>query len=228
MIDLYLFRHAESEINEIPGLVGGRSNWAKLSKKGEEQAVQLGNRLKKEKIYFNYVYASPAERTKNTAKIACTVLNFENKKIIIDDRIQELGQGDWEGKPRTECYTPERMKILNSLGWNFKAPNGESRKEVEERMVDFLNKEILSKDSNKDKISIGIFSHGIAIKCLLRNILNFDQAMTYRVMLSNTSITHLRFTKEKGWFIEKINDGAHATTGDTDIAFQNWLYGTNS
>ncbi|MDO8506962.1 MAG: histidine phosphatase family protein [bacterium] len=225
MIDLYLFRHAECEMNKATDLIGGRSNSSELTSLGKSQAKLLGLRLAKEDLTFDHVYASPAKRTLGTAQIACEEVGFSHEKIIIDERIQELDQGDWEGKPRVECYTPETMKILEDMGWDFKSPNGESRKEVEDRMVKFVDENVLSKYDSKKKITVAVFSHGVAIKCLLRHVLDFDQAISYKVLLSNTSISQLRFT-DKGWFVERINDGAHIADSDALKAYQNWVYGT--
>jgi broad specificity phosphatase PhoE len=226
MIDLYLFRHAESEMNFRVEEVGGRSNWAKLTDAGVEQSVSLGKRLKEKDINFDFVYTSPAVRTIDTAKIACKELGLGEDKIIVSDLIQEISQGEWEGKLRKDCYTPEIMTELDRQGWDFKAPGGESRKEVEDRVVKFLNEEILPKYNEGESCSIAVFSHGVAIKCLIRHILDFDQDMTYKVLLNNTSISQLSYTP-RGWFILRINDGAHINKNSADIAYQNWIYGVN-
>lgn len=226
MIDLYLFRHAESEMNDAGAhLVGGRSNSTKLTKNGENQAKSLGIRLAGEKINFDYIYCSPAVRTQETAKIALAELKGSANPVTADC-LQELSQGEWEGKKREECYNPATMKVLNELGWNFKAPGGESRKEVEERMLGFVEKEVLSKYKEGQNIKIAVFSHGMAIKCLLRGILDFDQTMTFKTIIDNTSISQLRF-EERGWFVERINDGAHVTDSDTLKAYFNFVYGEN-
>jgi len=226
MIDLYLFRHAESEMNFRVEEVGGRSNWARLTDVGIEQSVCLGKRIKEKGISFDFVYASPAVRTMDTAKIVCKELDFREEKIITSELIQEISQGEWEGKLRKNCYTPEVMIELDKQGWDFKAPGGESRKEVEDRVVKFLNEEIITKYKEDESCSIAVFSHGVAIKCLIRHILDFDQDMTYKVLLNNTSISQLSYTP-RGWFVLRINDGAHITKNSADIAYQNWIYGVN-
>lgn len=225
MLDLYLFRHGESEMNVQKHLVGGRSNEAKLTDEGESQATLLGKRIKQHKINFDLVFASSAQRAKKTAQLACQEINFPLEDIEYSDEILELSQGDWQGKLRSECYTPEVMKILETEGWDFKAPNGESRREVEVRMMNFLDTKIMPLYDESKKINVAVFGHGMAFKCLLRAILDFDQSMTYKIVLDNTSITQLRFEK-RGWFIEKINDGGHVTDKDAYYAYENLIYGT--
>lgn len=63
-----------------------------------------------------------------------------DKTVIYDEDLEELSQGDWEGQLRTEIYTPRQLQKINSNNYTFKAPNGESQEEVENRMFDFIQK----------------------------------------------------------------------------------------
>jgi len=51
-VRIYLFRHAESEVNTLPDLIGGQQNSSKLTEKGIWQANKLGQRLKKRKNFI--------------------------------------------------------------------------------------------------------------------------------------------------------------------------------
>lgn len=59
-----------------------------------------------------------------------------------------------------------------------------------------------------EKKTVGIFTHGMAIKCLLRGILDFSPSLTYKINLDNTSITRLKYSAQ-GWHLVTINDTAH-------------------
>lgn len=50
--------------------------------------------------------------------------------IQLDDRLQELSQGEWEGKPRDEIYTPEMRQKMNYGQPDFRPPAGESQRQV--------------------------------------------------------------------------------------------------
>lgn len=208
MLDIYLIRHAESESNKNSKYVGGRTNSTPLSDRGKLQAQALAQRLFFENAVFDEVYSSTAERTQRTAQFVCNKLGFSLDKIVLSDDLLELSQGDWEGKPRVEVYTPETLASINSDNWNFKAPNGESQKEVEERMYSFIQIYLLPR-YDKD-LKVGIFGHGTAIKCLLRKIMDFTPKITYKMGIDNTSITQLRYT-DRGWHPIRINDCAHLT-----------------
>src|SRR3989344_5611429 len=201
MIDLYLIRHAECENNINSYLIWGRSNNSPLTKNGIKQAMYLETRLKRENIKFDKVYSSPAIRALETAKLS---VNYNLDDIIISENLQELDQGDWVGKLREEAYNKETLMEIDKDCWNFKAPNGESQAEVEERIYDVVKKNVIN---NGNKIT-AFYTHGVAIKCLLRRLMNLDHRITWRIMIDNASITQLRYNNGL-WWPMKINDNGH-------------------
>lgn len=207
MLDLYFIRHGESEANLKPDFVGGRSDHVHLTENGKKQAELLGERLARTNTIFDKVYSSIANRAYETAIISCQKIGYSIDDIILSEEIVELNQGNWEGKPRKEVYTPEILKIINSNRWTFKAPNGESQKDVEERMYNWLEKEIL--DLSDNDCTIGIYSHGFAIKCLFRKIMNSDPHLTYQIQIDNTSITKFTYNQRKFHNLVFLNDVSH-------------------
>ncbi len=202
MLDLYLFRHAESKMNSEGHRIGGRSNETPLSPNGKIQAQLLGKRLQKEGIIFSQIFCSPARRTQETAEIVCSIIGFPIQKIISSDAIQELSQGDWEGKSRNEIYSPEILQQINSNNWEFRPPKGESQRDTEERMYKFIE-QFLSGET-----VIGIFGHGMALKCFLRKIIESHPKHTYKMLLENASITRLKHN-HLGWHLLCLNDIGH-------------------
>jgi broad specificity phosphatase PhoE len=212
MLNIYFIRHAECEMNTVVhDYIGGRSNSSPLTGKGEEQSNILGKRLNDENLTFDRVYSSTAVRAYETARIATSHLDHAKEDIIQLEQLLELEQGDWEGKLRDEIYTPEMINKINSDNWNFKAPNGESQKEVEDRMYAFINDLKQGYEENSSKlVNIAVFTHGFSIKCLLRKINNSNPAETYKIRMDNTSITQLRYNQE--WEEVRRNDYDHLTT----------------
>jgi probable phosphoglycerate mutase len=205
MIDLYLIRHAESEMNLNPHLVGGRSNHTPLTGKGREQARMLGERLYRDGITFDAVYSSPAVRAAGTAGIVASHIALPLEKIVMCENLLELDQGEWESLPREQTYTPELLARMGNNNWDFKAPNGESQREVEERMHEWFEKDI--KDAY-ECARVAAFTHGVAIKCFLRGVLDSAPGMTRMIELQNTSITRLSYDAGL-WTIKAVNDYAH-------------------
>jgi broad specificity phosphatase PhoE len=117
--------------------------------------------------------------------------------------------GDWTGKDRSKTYTKEVIDQINADVWNFSPPNGESQHQVEERMLDFVTSVVRPLwAENKKEQHVVVMGHGLAFKCLLRGILNFDAENTTRIQLENTSITELGLN-DKGWHLIRLNDCAH-------------------
>lgn len=206
-LDLYLIRHGECLTNLVQAeVIGGRSNKDPLSEQGVLQACMLGRYLAEEGVCFDEVYSSPATRSIATAKMACYDIRYPLEKIVVCDELQELSQGDWEGKPRKEFYTPENIAKMDADHWNFKAPNGESQREVEERMLKWVNSRLLPR--YKQGLTAGVFTHGLAIKCLFRGIMESNPDRTYKIEIDNASITRFVYTR-KGWHLAVLNDTTH-------------------
>jgi len=208
-LDIYLIRHAESEMNEKPHLIAGRSPHSPLSIKGQDQAKSLGRYFKKEPVIFDSVYSSPLLRSKRTAQITLDEMGIPERDIIEVPELVEFTQGDWEGRPRKEVYTPEILRYINTKGSLFTPPNGESQIMVEHRVSGWFMEEILHNNKlMSGKKTIAIFSHGLTIKCFLHFVMNFDERLIYRIRLDNTGYCKLHFNQE-GWFMYSINTTSH-------------------
>lgn len=212
MLSFYLVRHAESTGNVNHHLVGGRSNHFPLTERGRQQAHALGKRLHAENMRFDKVHVSVALRAQETAQISTSYLDFPQKDFILSDRIVEISQGEWEGKVRKEVYTEDVRKELLADNYLFKAPGGESQKEVEERMEKYVN-EIIEQWDGESSERIGIYSHGFAIKSYLRRVMKSDHYMTLRTVIHNTSLTVLQYNK-RGFLLDRVNDHQHIIGND--------------
>jgi len=202
---IYIIRHGESDFNaNYMHLVGGRSSHSPLTIKGENQAKLLGEYLLNQNITFDKVFSSTAVRAIDTAKISLFISGYPLEEIVLSDKLLELDQGDWVGKPRIEAYSSENIKLMNSDPWNFAAPNGESQRQVEDRMLNFLYNNVL----NRNYSSVAIYGHGMAFKCLTRGIMNLNPELTYKMVLDNTSITEFNYDNNKLNLI-KWNDTTH-------------------
>ena len=79
-------------------------------------------------IHFDAVYSSDLTRASETARIA-----FGDRfKIILDRRLREFDDGDFTRHPVAEMRAHELDYI------DTQVPNGESYRDVEQRIADFL------------------------------------------------------------------------------------------
>lgn len=66
-------------------------------------------------------------------------MNFPEEHVQSSDAIVEMSLGEWEGFHRSEIYTPETLSLIERSQPDFSPPSGESLRQVEFRMVQFLN-----------------------------------------------------------------------------------------
>lgn len=71
-------------------------------------------------------------------------LNFSEEQIQSSDALMEMSQGHWEGCHRTEILTPETVSLMEKFQPDFSAPSGESLRQVEFRMIQFLNSTLMA------------------------------------------------------------------------------------
>lgn len=183
--ELYLIRHAETVMNTNAHLVGGRSNETPLTARGIEQAKTLGRAMLANNIIPDKVFASPAVRTRKTARYSLDEMGLDIEPTIHDD-LQELSQGHAEGKPRVEIFTEAVLQNIAKVGKDFKLEGGESMNEVGQRMHDWVMQATAGSDAEAHKYFV--YTHGGAIKYLASHILGWEHAQTYQTAIDNTSV----------------------------------------
>ncbi len=137
-VKITYFVHGTTTDNEQDLATG----WAQgeLSELGIKQAKELGDLVADKR--FDVVFYSDLKRAVDSAN-----LGFANKyKIIQDKRLREANYGDFTQKPVKE-FKPEMTDYIDKP-----FPNGESYKDVEKRIADFLN--FLKENYNGKHIAI--------------------------------------------------------------------------
>ena len=125
MVDITYFVHGTTLDNEQHIATG----WAqgKLSELGLKQAKELGSQTEKEN--FDIVFCSDLKRAIESANLAFS----DRYKVIQDARLREANYGDLNQHHESKFNPDKHWYIYN----NF--PNGESYKDVEKRISDFLD-----------------------------------------------------------------------------------------
>lgn len=176
-------------MNTQAHLIGGFSPETPLTPLGESQARALGAHIKS--IVPDRVYASPAVRTRETARLA------GHAEPIIDPRLAELGQGVWEGKLRAQAYDDAAKARIKIEGKAFKFEGGESMNDVAARMMAWLD------EATREPVErIFMFGHGMAIRCLLGELFAWSHAKTYETVTCNASISTIR--RDDTWVLESV------------------------
>ena len=134
------------------------SGWkeAMLNDLGRDQASNLGNISRERKDNFDIIFTSDLKRAIESANIA-----FPEAKKITDKRLRECNYGELDGKHKNFVKYEEHI--------NECFPEGESLKDVEKRVREFIN---FIKKEYPGK-TIGIVAHRapqLALEVILNNL----------------------------------------------------------
>ena len=138
-----------------------------LSDEGREQARRLAVRLQGEKIAA--VYASPLDRTRETAEI---LAEPHRLAVQICDGLREISHGHWEQMTRAEVEQrfPDEAVAWEKDPYTFAPAGGESGLAVTARALPALM-DIVRAHSAANAI---VVSHKATIRLLLSSLLGFD------------------------------------------------------
>ena len=134
------------------------SGWkeAMLNDLGKEQSENLGKVSRERGDKFDIMFTSDLKRAIDSSNIA-----FPDVEKIRDKRLRECNYGDLDGEHKSLVIYEEHI--------DDKFPNGESLKDVEMRMRDFVN----YLKENYDGKTIGIVAHRapqLALEVITKNI----------------------------------------------------------
>jgi len=200
MLNLYLIRHAQSDLNKL-GVTQGSGIDSDLSETGKIQAKKLVNRFKNMKI--SKIFCSDLKRSFGTAK---TLSNAFGVEITSDLRLRELNVGEWaDGKSNAlkkwiEFYESEKAKGIPRE--NIRPPGGENSWDHIKRAENFLE------SINDMEGNILVVGHSGTNKVIIGLIQRTDPDSFYTFKQENACVNELEFDG-KTWKVLKINDTAH-------------------
>lgn len=207
VLDIYLVRHAESEMQTKPHLICGRYPHTPLTERGREEARLLGERFAREKRRFDEICISPTIRVYQTLDILRQFIGSEDS-LVITDALHEIHRGEmWDGKERNLLFEadPDVSARADRHGVDFCLPGGETMREVGMRMMQWAMEQVALHQKTPYSILAG--SHCVAINCLVWALFGKKDAFALHPKIENTSITHIRYTGR--WMLMALNDHAH-------------------
>uniref|UniRef100_A0ACD5W9I4 Uncharacterized protein n=1 Tax=Avena sativa TaxID=4498 RepID=A0ACD5W9I4_AVESA len=142
-LEVVVISHGECASAMRPDLVGGRWPAAALTARGERQARALSVFLRSRGSRLAAAWTSPLDRARATAALVCRELEFPEEQIQISDALTEMSHGQWEGCPKSDIYTSEMVNLMDSSQPDFSAPSGESLRQVQFRMMEFLSRTVI-------------------------------------------------------------------------------------
>jgi 2,3-bisphosphoglycerate-dependent phosphoglycerate mutase len=170
MAYLILVRHGESEWN-AKGVWTGLTD-IPLSQKGKQESRLAAKALKDFKP--DIAYTSPLKRAKQTLDEIAHSLPSPIPQTIENKALNERDYGVLTGKNKWEIEKEvgeDKFQMIRR-GWNTPIQNGETLKDVYNRVVPYYRKEILP------KLKIGknvlIVAHGNSLRALVKYLENIS------------------------------------------------------
>jgi broad specificity phosphatase PhoE len=142
---IYYIRHGETEWNAVGRLQGVQD--IPLNDLGRRQAAGAGRILAdlltcdgRSEASLAFV-ASPLGRARQTMELVRGTLRLPLAAYAIDDRLREIGYGQWEGSTlaQAQLADPKVFAARQSDKWTVSPPDGESYVSVQARMSDWYN-----------------------------------------------------------------------------------------
>ena len=122
---VYIVRHGEVPHNALKQYNNENED---LNENGIRQANELKEKIKN--INYDIIISSPLLRAKHTAQI----INVNNKKILINDKLKERDPGDLSGKPLTVTNRDEYWNYNTTIRYG----TSENIREFFKRIYNFL------------------------------------------------------------------------------------------
>jgi broad specificity phosphatase PhoE len=164
MPTIYYIRHGETEWNAEGKLQGGQD--IPLNDLGRAQAASAGGILaglfardgrSEQSLAF---VASPLGRARSTMELVRGALKLPIAGYALDDRLREIGYGDWEGSTlaQMQASDPAVFAARQAEKWTVPPPGGESYASVQARMYDWYDQ------LNADTVAV---AHGGTARALM-------------------------------------------------------------
>ena len=181
MTVFHLLRHGEHNVQGK--ICAGRMPGVVLSEHGRGEVEGAARRLAD--LDISAIYASPLERTRETADIVSRRLSLP---VTILDDLAELDFGEWTGKTFDEVRKDPRWPMWASHRSLSCIPGGETMREVQRRVVEAL----LDLQTRHPEETVAIVSHGDVIRAALLFALGMPLDHYNRIEVGQGSISTLR------------------------------------
>jgi 2,3-bisphosphoglycerate-dependent phosphoglycerate mutase len=179
---IYILTHCETCFNSR-GIFTGRLD-SVLTARGHEHADYMAKLLKD--VTIGIAYRSSLIRTKET--LDHILKDHPETHVIVDDRIIERDYGELSGKSKKkyEAEHPDLYPVYHR-SYLVAPPGGESMKDVEKRVLPFIE-DVIALVKRK-KINVLIVAHGNSVRPLVR----YFQHLTPEEMMRLENIRHKLF-----------------------------------
>ena len=142
---------------------------------------------------WNVIISSPLVRC---AAFAEEVSSQHDIALEYDERIKEIGWGDWEGKTPSELNADDPHTVARALNEprKHRPANAEPIDDFQQRISSAWN-DIISKHQDNHVL---VVAHAGVIRAVLTSILNTPVENMFRIHVPNASITRINVEHPQG------------------------------
>ncbi len=181
-----LVRHGQTPTTGVE--LYGRKPGVLLSDAGLAQAKNVAQRIAgMGSQRFEAIYASPLERTKQTAEAISLELGLAVKR---DRGLIELDVGDWTGRKLSQLRKLKAWSSVQKYPSGFRFPNGESFPEMQTRMAGAIDR-LVKRHPGKAVVAV---SHADPIRALVAHAMGTHLDLFQRTVVSPCSVTAILYT----------------------------------
>lgn len=165
----------------------GRAKGLHLGEEGIAQAERAAERIAAlGKRRVKAVYASPMERTRETAAPIAAALD---QKVKIERGLIEADFGKWTGRKLTDLYKKPEWQQVQKYPSGFRFPEGESFAEMQTRMVGAVEKLVTAHPGQ----TIVAVSHADTIKAAVGHAMGTHLDLFQRIVVGPCSISAVMY-----------------------------------
>jgi probable phosphomutase (TIGR03848 family) len=165
----------------------GRAPGLNLSEKGRAQAGAVAERIAVLGKAPAAVYASPLERTRETAAPIARSLGL---RVRTAPGLLELDVGEWTEKPLARLYRDKDWPKVQRWPSGFRFPGGESFPEMSARSMDAVV-DLVAQHPGETIVAV---SHADTIKAILAAAAGIPLDLMQRLVVSPCSVSAILFT----------------------------------
>ena len=178
-------RQAEAAAARVVNLVtGGNGSGDKGSSNGSPSTSKA-----KAKARTAVVYASPLERTQETAAPVAAALGVE---VVAEDGLLELDMGEWTGLALATARKRKEWATIQRYPSSFRFPGGESFLDMQTRMVGTIDR---LRAAHPGAVVVAV-SHADPIRALVAHAMGTHLDLFQRIVISPCSLTGIAYGTE--------------------------------
>jgi probable phosphoglycerate mutase len=165
----------------------GRARGLHLSDKGQEQAAAVAERVRPLTQRIGAVYASPLERTQETA---APIAKAVKKRVRTNPGLLECDFGAWTGATLKDLAELPEWKTVQRYPSGFRFPRGESFAEMQARITGAIDT-LVARHPGATVVAV---SHADPIKAAVAQALGTHLDLFQRIVISPCSITAVLYS----------------------------------